>query len=642
MRKSYELELLRLDETYQWACNAPIEKICSFVAASRDLPLIAVGSGGSLTVAQMAALLHLRIGKISKGVTPLEFVYSGRSILDSSVLILTSRGNNADILSAFRYAVNAEPCQLMAICMKKRSHLSRIAQKFGYARFLDFELPNQEDGFLATNSLLASVTLLIRAYNSLVTESEVLPEDLTSVVRFRDYLDEYAKPLLGKRSIIVLYGYWGLPAAIDIESKFTEAALGHIQIADYRNFGHGRHHWLAKRGIDTGVITLETPEDTEIARKTLDLLPNNISSIKIDTQLSGPAGSLDLLVKTMYLVNLAGKANGINPGSPGVPKFGRSIYHLPLPYPSRFIGATRKMQRLEAVAILRKGKNLLLSDMDDREVEYWHNAYRIFVRALEKACFGGVVLDYDGTLCDVDERYIGPSENIISELHRLLENGLIIGVATGRGSSVKNDLRRLIQRAYWERVLVGYYSGSDIAPLNDDQHPDKTVPMHPALEVIKSLIYGHGQLSLMARFECRPKQITVEARNLSLRMQTRAILKDLIATYDVRNIHILESDHSLDIIAPGVSKLNIATSCQQMAKSIGNPECVLCIGDKGEWPGNDYEFLTSPYSLSVGTVSSNANTCWNLAGPGHRGTQATIEYLKCIDSMRGIGHFRLR
>jgi len=640
MRKSYELELLRLDETYQWARNAPIEKLCSFVAASCDSPLIAIGSGGSLTAAQMAALLHQRIGEISKGVTPLEFVYLGKSILDSSVLILTGRGSNADILSAFRYAVNAEPHRLMAICMKKHSSLSRLAQKFSYARFLDFELPSKEDGFLATNSLLASITLLIRAYNSLFTKNDALPAELISLVELRDY--EYAKPLLGKSSIIILYGYWGLPGAVDIESKFAEAALGHVQIADYRNFGHGRHHWLAKNGTETGVIALETPEDKEIASKTLNLLPNSIPSMKIVTELKGPVGSLDLLVKAMHLVNLAGEVRGINPGRPGVPKFGRSIYHLPLPFCSRFIGATHRMRRLEVIAILRKSKNLSLPDMDDRELEYWENAYRMFIRTLEQTNFGGVVFDYDGTLCDVDERYSGPSANIISELLRLLKDGLIIGIATGRGRSVKKDLRRLIPQEYWERVLVGYYSGSDIALLNDEEHPDKAAPMHPALEVVESLIDGHDQLSLMAEFEYRPKQITVEARNLSLWTKTKTILKDLVNTTNIQNVRVLESDHSLDIIAPDVSKLNIATSCQQMARSIGNPECVLCIGDKGEWPGNDYELLTSSYSLSVDTVSSSATTCWNLARPGYRGTQATIEYLKCIDAIRGVGRFCLR
>lgn len=643
MGNSYELELLCLNKIYQWALNVPIEKLYSFVAASRDLPLIAIGSGGSSTAALLAALLHQRIGKISKGVTPLEFLHSGKSILDSSVLILTSRGNNADILSAFRYAVSAEPRQLMAICMKKRSPLSLLSQKFRYARFIDFDLPSREDGFLATNSLLATITLLIRAYNLISTKCDLLPEELPSVSSLRDSLDVRAKYLLDKNFIIILYGYWGLPGAVDIESKFTEAALGHVQIADYRNFGHGRHHWLAKHSTDTGVIVLETPEDTEIASKTLNLLPNNIPSMRIVTRLNGPAGSLDLLVKTMSLVDLAGKVRGINPGRPRVPKFGRDIYHLTLPRNSRFTGAAaHKMRRAEAIAILRKSKSISIADMEDIEVEYWRNAYRLFLRNLEQACFGSIVLDYDGTLCDVDERYSGPSANVISELLRLLEEGLIIGIATGRGGSVKKDLRRLIQQEHWERVLVGYYSGSDIALLNDEEHPDKTAPMHPALKVVRSLINDHHQLSLMAKFECRPKQITVEPKALSLWPKTKTILKGLVDTTNIQNVKVLESDHSLDIVAPAVSKLNIATSCQQMARSIGNPEGILCIGDKGEWPGNDYELLASPHSLSVDTVSPSASTCWNLASTGYRGTQATLEYLKCIDATRGVGHFRLR
>ena len=40
----------------------------------------------------------------------------------------------------------------------------------------------------------------------------------------------------------------------DLESKFTEAALGHLQIADYRNFAHGRHHWLAKRSETSAIL----------------------------------------------------------------------------------------------------------------------------------------------------------------------------------------------------------------------------------------------------------------------------------------------------------------------------------------------------------------------------------------------------
>jgi hypothetical protein len=58
---------------------------------------------------------------------------------------------------------------------------------------------------------------------------------------------------------------------------------------------------------------------------------------------------------------------------------------------------------------------------------------------------------------------------------------------------------------------------------------------------------------------------------------------------------------------------------------------VLCIGDRGRWPGNDFALLQEPYSLSVDEVSPDPNTCWNLAPPGHRGIQVTLDYLQSLE-----------
>src|SRR3954471_4703185 len=43
-------------------------------------------------------------------------------------------------------------------------------------------------------------------------------------------------------------------AAADLESRFIEGALGNLHAADWRNFGHGRHHWMAKRPSETGIV----------------------------------------------------------------------------------------------------------------------------------------------------------------------------------------------------------------------------------------------------------------------------------------------------------------------------------------------------------------------------------------------------
>lgn len=642
MGKPYEIELRSLNQTYQWALKVPIEKLCSFINASYGFPMVAVGSGGSLTVAHMVALLHQRTGTISKGVTPLDFISSGKSIRGTCVLILSAGGRNTDILAAFRFAATFEPHQLMALCMQTKSPLAILSKEFRYTDFLDFDLPSGKDGFLATNSLLASVIVLIRAYKEAFSENYDLPKNLPSSHEIYEQLNAFAQPLFEKDTWLVLYGGWGFPVAIDIESKFTEAALKHVQIADYRNFAHGRHHWLAKRGSETGVVALITPDERKMAEKTLALLPKHIPSLRLITDRTGPIGTLDLLVKMLYMVHLVGISRNIDPGMPGVPTFGRRIYHLHSLSYDKYAPLSCDIGSKEAMAIIRKSRCFSHIDMKVEDINFWKKAYRDYIRRLEYTSFGAIVFDYDGTLCDTNERYSGPSDEIGQELVRILRGGVIIGIATGRGRSVRSNLHHLIPKEYWKNVLIGYYNGSDIASLENIHHPDKTSPLDVSLQLIKNSIESYRQFHCIAKYECRSKQITIEPLNAALWKKTKSILLDIVIKTNIQGIQVLESSHSIDVIAPNVSKLHLVAACEKVAKQIGNPGFVLCIGDKGEWPGNDYELLSTPYSVSVDTVSHDPRSCWNLSQAGHRGVQATLAYLNCMEVSEGILHFRQR
>lgn len=642
MGKPYESEMRRLSETYEWALKVPVENLTSFVEESLSLPLIAVGSGGSFTAAYLAGLLHQDGGQVSKAVTPLGFRHSRKTLLDSSVLVLTARGNNTDILSAFRFAAIAEPRQLMAICMRKQSRISALSKQFSYAHTIGYESPAGQDGFLATNSLLAFATLLIRAYGTFQTDI-VLPQSFPFCTDCTQKCEDYYRKLSGASAYAVLYGYWGSPVAIDLESKLTEAALGHVQISDYRNFAHGRHHWLAKHE-DTAVISLISPQDKEVAKRTLDLLPRNIPSIELTTELGGPSGTLDLLIQSMYLVGTLGKLKNIDPGRPGVPQFGREIYHLHSPVLSRLETRSKPqgIGSLGLTAILRKTKCLFLSDLDPQEVDCWSKYYRVFKNKLEKTSFGTIVFDYDGTLCGAEDRYRGLSQEVANQLIRLLKGNLTIGIATGRGKSVKMALRNAIPSEHWGRILVGYYSGSDIASLDDDTHPDKVGPMDPKLEAVKNLIASDHYLSAARNIDYTPGQITIQAQGFLEWPIIKEAANSLAHRKEVQGVQIWESDHSVDIVAPGVSKLNIVEECKATARIQGNLPSILCIGDRGRWPGNDFELLTTTFSLSVDTVSASAESCWNVARPGTRGTQALLQYLGCIETKEGAAHYHIR
>ena len=64
-----------------------------------------------------------------------------------------------------------------------------------------------------------------------------------------------------------------------------------------------------------------------------------------------------------------------------------------------------------------------------------------FLTDLRNAKFSGIVFDYDGTLCDFSDRYQPPKKEIASVLNNLLSENISIGIATGRGHSVQENLK---------------------------------------------------------------------------------------------------------------------------------------------------------------------------------------------------------
>ena len=163
MTDRFGQELSNLSRTYQWSLTTPIEKLTAFIQNCHELPLLSIGSGGSFTAAQMAALLHLRTGMMANAITPLSLTSFDSALQNAAVLFFTASGRNSDILSAFRYTSLSDARRVMALCMNQNSPLSQLSRKFQFTENLEFEPPIQKDGFLATNSLLAFLINLLRA-----------------------------------------------------------------------------------------------------------------------------------------------------------------------------------------------------------------------------------------------------------------------------------------------------------------------------------------------------------------------------------------------------------------------------------------------------------------------------------------------
>ena len=248
MARPYASEMARLPETFAWATSVEIGKLCQAVRTAGLSPLRAIGSGGSLTAAYALATLHQRhTSRIAAVATPLDAVGEP---LDGGVghWLLSAGGGNVDIMAAARALINREPRQLAVLCGREDSPLAELCRAHPFADLLVFPPPAGKDGFLATNSLLGFTTLLARAYTA---EFGNEADWRQTVEAIRSAADKEAATgaswevetarLWARPTTLVLHGSATRIGAIDLESKFTEAALGNLQLADYRNFAHGRH-----------------------------------------------------------------------------------------------------------------------------------------------------------------------------------------------------------------------------------------------------------------------------------------------------------------------------------------------------------------------------------------------------------------
>ena len=630
MGKPFANELAFLPRTYDWAIRFPIEPLTLAVTRSQ-FPLVAIGSGGSFTAAHLAVFLHQeRFSLPAVAATPLELSSTDLDLREAAILFLTAGGNNSDILGAFDVSVRREPRHLTVVCASKGSKLAARANKYSTPHLCEFSLPSGRDGFLATNSLLASCVVLHRAYIASRAGSLPMPKTLAALAGPGFCRTDYSR-LLSTETLLVLYPPSLKPVAVDIESKFTEAALGHIQFSDYRQFAHGRHHWLAKRGNDTAILALATEGTSGIMEKTLRLIPKHISSLQSVLPHEGSLACLAGLVHGYELVQQAGKARGIDPGDPKVPMFGRKLYHLKVF--DRPAAHNITSLATPEIAIARKTKSS--KQLSKGQPIGWVKAHHEFLDRLRRARIRAIVFDYDGTLCDEERRFDPLPKAVADELKRLLRAGIILGIATGRGKSIRERLQESLPRTVWGRVVVGYYNGGDIGLLNDDSKPNGIPEVSDPLSGVAELLKKHSDFLGVAEIELRLRQITLRPLGTLTLARLWQNIEGLLRTSSFPGVTVLKSGHSIDILAPKVSKLAVLDRVTSITGA--SRDNILCIGDQGCWPGNDHELLGTPLSLSVDVTSADPERCWNLAPVGLRESQATITYLKHLrTSSRGV------
>jgi fructoselysine-6-P-deglycase FrlB-like protein len=613
MGRPYDSELAKLEGTYDWCVRADVAPLARFFALSNPLPLMIVGSGGSFATAAFAAMLHERYSeRLARAATALDAAASA-AIRNTAVLFISAGGRHPDILGAFRCVARMEPRHLAACCGTPSSPLGELVRKSTGASYFSFPFPVRKDGFLATNSVLAFAVLLLRASLAAYSSTLQLPSfeslDPTGVTNLIRATEQRTVECWSFPNILLLHGPTGTAAALDFESRFHEAGLAAVQVTDLRNFAHGRHYWLERHSKSTCVIALTSSDEAQLARATLALLPPGISRTEVSVSNSGPIGAIELLLLTIYMAGWSGRSKGLDPGRPSVPDFGRRIYHL-----NAWARGDERDQELLAPIWRKSGRShaVLQSGAERQE---WEAAHAEFISDLELAKFAGIVLDYDDTVCTAEERRTQPSKLMASELNRLLEGGAWIGIATGRGKSVRKSLRKVIRRQFWNRVLVGYYNGAQVAPLRDASKPNISKQrIKGALNEFLGLLNSNSQLKPLLVVEANAAQVKIEPTSRADLREVARWIQHIIGLSKLP-IRAVISSRSLDVIPIRTTKNRVIG---EIRRACGRSASILCVGDSGEWPGNDYELLSNRHALSSDSTSPDRATCWNLAPVGLR------------------------
>ena len=585
-----------------------------------------------MAVADYLAGLHTCLtGHSSISQTPLEFLRNEARMERSSIWLLSAGGRNVDILRSMRRAIEVEPAHLAALCGAHGSPLAKLAAGLAIDVF-EHAPPAGKDGFLATNSLASFLLLLARAYSEITNSPfpsslEELTERSTPGYSGREYLREKFGPILEREHWLVLYDPGCRPIATDLESRFSEAALGSIKLADIRNFAHGRHHWIAKRSSTSAVVILSQPGTQNIANKSLQLLPPSIPRTHISFSCDPILAPIAGIMLSMEIADWAGKTRGIDPGKPGVPEFGRRFYNLTT--------KPRGDSELASEQFVRRKARLTTKSLRGSTVgEVWDKALHRFCDELGRNSIRAIVFDYDGTLVDVQHRFEPPKQDVSLALVELLSAGVRIGIATGRGKSVRRDLQKVIPKEFWPHILIGYYNGAELGRLHEDGVPDSAKAQEPVIVAALELLNRHAAIRKHIRLDESHSQISVQWESTILGWKLLDLLDPVLHALRQLGINVVSSGHSIDLLAPGVSKLRVVSK-------LSRDECIpleeiLAIGDRGRAPGNDAELLSHGPALSVDEVSDDPSTCWRLTPPMLKGTGATIWYLSRLSARKRV------
>lgn len=586
---------------------------------------LAIGSGGSAVAAEFLARCRDTLGLGPTGVqTPMQAVLDVHDLSGSDVWLFSAGGDNPDIVAATEAAFDRGATRLHLVTRNPDGAACRFAVRGG-GRVHVVPVADGKDGYLATHSLLSFTTALLLASDTAGRDAHGATPLLDAIAaRLAAMRDPVARGaavgrLAGfRREDVLILAMDPLlrPLAVLLDTSAWEASLCAVQIADFRNFAHGRHAWLHHRAAGTVMLALTGVESREVWAAIDAALPADVRRLASEHGSCGRLENLLALVDGFGIVEALGEVLGVDPGKPGIGDFGRAVYDDASL--ATVASALPPRVRHKRAAIAR-------SDAFDTDADPLHAIGRARLEALAEARIGGAVFDYDGTIVTTEGRWSVPDAQIVDELVRLFRAGLQLGIATGRGGSAGEDLRKVLPADILPAIPIGYYNGGYLRPA-DVRIEDDPPPWHPDVTETAAWLGRRQDLFTDFRFRHRGPQITVDMDTLARPYRFPLDLEACPAFRDGR-VRVLGSGHSYDVVPTASTKMVVVA---ELERSLPPGDRILCFGDSGSRRGNDHALLSHPHGISVGEVCGASNGCWSLFGGMPTGPSALLKILRAL------------
>lgn len=614
-----------LPSTLDLFCVYDVGTLAAGIAQGAGRHALAIGSGGSAIAAEYLARCRdtLSLGPTTVQ-TPMQSVLEQHDLAESDVWLFSAGGNNPDAAAASQAALDRKARRLHLVTRNADGTAALIVDRGGGTVHL-MPVADSKDGYLATHSLLSSVVAILLACDAVSRDPRGAVQLLDSLsarlAAMRDHGIRESRvseltTLQPTDTVIVAGDPLLKPVSVLLDTSIWEASLCHAQTTDFRNLAHGRHGWLHHRSNETLILAL-TGTDTRKTWMAIEgLLPDTLRRIRID---QGSCGRLDnalAVIDGLGIIEAIGTVVGIDPGKPGIGEFGRSMYDERSL--ADFAEAMSPRVRQKRAAIAR-------SDAHDPADNPLHLIGRDRLKPLAKSDIGGAVFDYDGTIVTTAGRWSVPDKDIVDELVRLHRAGLRIGFATGRGGSAGEDLRKVLPADMLPSIMIGYYNGGHLRTADVDIDNDPAAA-DPAISETAAWLKGRHDLFERCEFKHREIQITIGMDTLRYPYRFPVDLKGC-APYADGRVRVMGSGHSYDIV-PTTSCKSLVVEALRATLPAGVE--VLCFGDSGSRPGNDYALLAHRFGISVGEVCGAADGCWSLFGANSVGPEALLRILRAL------------